>query len=344
MSTTIEPRATAAPETGPPDETARRRAPRVSSGTKLAAPLLILWLLSGVYFVGPDQQAVVTRFGRVVENRVLPGMHFCWPFPAGEVHKLKVLQRQRAVIGGAPADQPLGQVAPLASQFFSGDQNLINVRTVVQYSVATPRDYLFQAADVPRIVGAVVESELARQIASRNVDDVLTTEKAAIQEIVRERAQALADRYRLGVVLSTVNIEYISPPAETAAAFRDVAGARADSVRIMNEAEGYANDLIPRARGEARQLTERAEAYRLRKINKSLGDAARFKQLAEQYRVNPAVTTRRLYLETMEEILPRMKKIIAGGDLDLTIIRRERGPAGEGPAPGGEPAANPASP
>jgi membrane protease subunit HflK len=289
---------------------------------------MLLWLLSGVYVLGPDQQAVVTRFGKVVNPRVLPGIGWTWPYPIGEVHKLKVLQRQRAFIGGAPADQPLGQVEPLASQFLTGDQNLINIRTVVQYSVATPGEYLFRAEDVGRVVSAAAEAELARQIASRNVDDVLTTEKVAIQETVRQRAQELVDGYGLGVLLSTVSIEYIAPPPETAAAFRDVASARADLARIISEAQGYSNDLIPRARGEATQLTQEAQAYQQRKVDEAAGDAARFTQLVREHAKNPNLTSSRLYLETMEEVLPRIKKTIidSQGSLDLTIIRRDSPP------------------
>jgi membrane protease subunit HflK len=221
------------------------------------------------------------------------------------------------------------------SQFLTGDQNLIQVRTVVQYSVATPGEYLFRAQDVTEAVTAAAESELARQIASRNVDDVLTTEKAAIQEAVREGAQSLVEQYALGVVLSAVSIEQIAPPPETADAFRDVASARADSVRITNEAQGYANDLIPRARGEAQKLAEEAEAYRQSKINQALGDSSRFTQLAGEYRKNPGVMRSRLYLETMEQVLPRLKKTIVDseGQLDMTIIRRDSSPEADGRAP-----------
>ena len=327
MSTTIEPRLEIPlpheQPPPPPEATGLHRSPL--SGSNVTLGLVALWLLSGIYLVGADQQAVVTRFGRIVEQRVLPGIHYRWPYPIGEVHKLRTLQRQRAFIGGAAADQTLGQVEPLESQFLSGDQNLIQVRTVVQYSVATPADYLFRGQDVARTVGAAVEAELARQIASRNVDDVLTTEKVAIQETVRQHAQGLVDDYGLGVVLSTVNIEYIAPPPETAAAFRDVASARADSVRIINEAQGYANDLLPRARGEAQTLAEASEAYRQRLVNQSQGDASRFTQLEREYRKNPEITRSRLYLEAMEEVLPRLKKTIidSRGDLDMTIVRRD---------------------
>lgn len=329
MSTTLDPKVTADPNERPlaPMESSMqtKQPPAWNRGRLIAVCLALLWLMTGVYVVAADQQAVVTRFGAVVERRVLPGIHLTWPYPIARVHKLKGLQRQRAFIGGAPADQPLGQVEPLASQFLTGDQNLINIRTVVQYSVATPDEYLFRAEDVSAAISAATEAELSRQISSRKVDDVLTTEKVAIQETVRQRAQELVDQYGLGVVLSTVSIEYIAPPPETAAAFRDVASARADSARITSEAQGYANDLIPRARGEATQLLEEAQGYQQRKVDEAQGDAARFVQLAAEYNRNPTLTRSRLYLETMEEVLPRLKKTIVDseGSIDMTIIRRE---------------------
>ncbi len=320
-----------APSAGPPahEQPPPASGVRAPRGRLAFAALYVLWLLTGIYLIPADEQAVVTVFGAVSEERVMPGIHYTWPYPIGQVYKLKVRQFQRTVIGGDPADAVLGRVEPLRSQFLTGDQNIINVRTVAQYSVATPADYLFRADDVAKAVEVAVETELGRQIASRVVDDVLTTEKVAIQETVRQRAQQLIDGYGLGVVLSTVNIEQISPPPEAADAFRDVASARADSARIVNEAEGYANDIIPRARGEGQQLIEASLAYKERKINEAQGDASRFTQLAAEYEKNPEVTRNRLYIETLEEILPRLKKTIVDdqGNLDLTIVRRSS-PAG----------------
>lgn len=329
MSTTLPPPVTEepalpAPAVEEPKTEFRPAGFRPVRWQKVTGAALVLWLLTGVYLVPADEQAVVTVFGAVSEDRVMPGIHYTWPYPIGEVYKLKVRQTQRSVIGGDPADSVLGRVEPLQSQFLTGDQNIINLRTVAQYSVATPAEYLFRAEDIARAVAVAVEAELGRQIASRVVDDVLTTQKVAIQETVRQRAQELIDGYGLGVVLSTVNIEQITPPPEAADAFRDVASARADSARIVNEAEGYANDIIPRARGEAQQFIEAANAYKQRKINEALGDAARFTQLAAEYAKNPEVTRNRLLLETLEEILPRFKKTIVDeqGNLDLTLIRR----------------------
>jgi membrane protease subunit HflK len=284
----------------------------------------VVWLLSGVYIVAADQQAVVTRFGRVVEPRALPGIHMALPWPIDRVTKLKVQQLQRLVVGGAAPDAVLGRMQPLASQFLTGDQNIINLRVVAQYSVGVPSQYLFRADDVSRSVSALVESELARRVARRDVDAVLTTEKAAIQEEVRGAAQRLINEYALGVILASVSIESAQPPPESADAFRDVASARADSARIVNEAQGYANDVIPRARGEARQMSESAQAYKLRKVNEATGDAARFSQVAAEYARAADVNGRRLYAETMETILPRIKKLLVDsrGNLDLTILRK----------------------
>jgi membrane protease subunit HflK len=251
-----------------------------------------------------------------------------WPIES--VTKLKVRQLQRLVVGGDLPDSVLGRTQAARSQFLTGDQNLIHLRAVVQYSVGTPADYLFRSEDPVQLVGAAVEAELARRVAWRTVDAVLTTERIAIQNDVRAAAQKLLNLYRAGVVLSSVNIESAAAPPEAAEAFRDVASARADTSRIVSQAQGFANDLIPRARGQARQLLEEAAGYRQRKIDESTGDASRFNQVAAEYDRAAQVTRRRLYLEAMEEVLPRIRKLIVdpSGNLDLTIIRKGEMPAG----------------
>lgn len=283
-----------------------------------------LWLLTGVYFVQTDRQAVVTRFGAVVEPRVLPGVHYALPWPIDRVTRLKVRQLQRLVIGGEAADLVLGRTQPLAALFLTGDQNIIQMRVVVQYSVGVPADYLFHSADVAQTTAAAVEAELARRVARSRVDDTLTTEKLAIQDAVLAEAQRRLNDYGAGVRLSTVNLEGVGAPPEAADAFRDVAGARADTARIVSEAESYANELLPRARGEARQMVEEAEAYRSSRVNRSQGDASRFTQIAVEYAKAPQVTGDRLYIEALEQILPRIRKLIVdpNGHLDLSIIRK----------------------
>lgn len=281
-----------------------------------------LWILSGVYLVPPDQQAVETRFGRVATARVMPGLHYALPWPLGSVKKLKVRQLQRLAIGGELLDAALGR-SP-AAQFLTGDQNIISLRVVVQFSVGVPADYLFQAEDPARIVAAVVESEMSRRVGRRAVDEVLTTGKIALQEETQAAGQRELDRYRAGVQLSSVNIESVAPPPEAAPAFRDVAGARADTARIISNAQGYANDIIPKARGEAQKLIEESQGYKQRRINEASGDAARFNQSEAEYAKAGEVTRQRLYAEAMEQVLPRIKKVVTdpNGNFDLTIIRK----------------------
>lgn len=295
---------------------------------RIVGGLTALWLLTGVYIVQTDQQAVVTRFGAVVDPRVLPGIHLSLPWPIDRVMRLKVQQLQRLVVGGEFADTITGRSQPLQSQFLTGDQNIISMRVVVQYSVGVPVDYLFRTQDVARSVGAAVETALAERVAGRNVDAVLTTEKQSVQDEVRAEAQRILNEYRAGVLLSTVNMESAVPPPEAADAFRDVASARADSSRIVSEAQGYANDVLPKARGQASQMLEEAQAYKESRINTAQGDAARFTEVAAEYAKASEVNGRRLYLETMEQVLPRIRKLIVdkNGNADLTIIRKGDAP------------------
>jgi membrane protease subunit HflK len=289
-----------------------------------AGVVLLLWLLTSVFIVRTDQQAVVTRFGAIVDPRVMPGIHIAMPWPIDRVTKLRVQQLQRLVVGGELPDTVTGRTQPLQSQFLTGDQNVISMRVVVQFSVGVPADYLFRTENVARSVGAAVETALAERVAERDVDAVLTTERQSIQEEVRAEAQRILNEYRAGVLVSTINMESAVPPPEAADAFRDVASARADSSKIVSESQGYANDLIPKARGEAQQMLAQAQAYRTRTINDAEGDAARFTQVAAEYSKAADVNGERLYLETMEQILPRIKKLIVdkNGKLDLTIIRK----------------------
>jgi len=304
-----------------------RRSPLPRS-RRWALGLLAVWLLSGVFLVAPDQQAVVTTWGAVTSPRVLPGLHYAVPWPVQQVYKLKVQQLRRTVMGGDVADIPLGRLQPAASEFLSGDQNLLNVRVVAQYSVSEPRDYLFQAVDVDRVVGAAVESELARRLAHTAVDNIMTTDKVAIQNDVLLAAQKCLEGYRIGVSISSINIENVAAPPDAAEAFRDVAGARADAIRFVNEAQGYANDLLPRAHGQAAQMEQAAQAYKEGKVNRAMGDVARFDAVAAEYIKAPEVTSTRVYVEAMEQILPQLRKLIvdSSGNLDLSIIGKDDSP------------------
>jgi modulator of FtsH protease HflK len=293
----------------------------------LPAVLAVVYVLSGFYFVFADQQAVVLLFGRVHETRVPPGIHWTWPYPLAQAHKLKVLETKRLTVGVEAPDQVLGRGAgEVRAQFLTGDQNIINVRLAVQYTVQDPVAYLFHASNVTSVIAKSVETALSAVIVRRRVDDLLTTEKVVVQQEVQSSAQNLLDEYRCGALISSISLESIAPPDEVLEAFRDVASAREDKDRIMQEAESYLNAVVPRARGEASRLTAEATSYCGRKINEAEGDAARFVSLATEYARARDVTSARLFLETMEEVMPRLKKIVVesgSGGIDLDLIEKK---------------------
>lgn len=290
--------------------------------------LLAAYLLTGFYTVGTNERAVVRRCGRPLPELRMPGLHFGFPYGIDRVSRLKVFERKRAGVGMGLAERSLGRRAqPQERECLTGDRNLILVSAVVQYRIADPKAYLFNVADVPALVRCVASSALSSVVTSMNVDDVLTVQRLAIQDEVKRATQAALDRYGAGVEVTSVSLEGVAPPQEVAQAFRDVTAAREDSQRTINEAQGYANRIIPEARGEAHRVLLEAEAYRDEIIEKAGGDAQRFTKVAAGLADNRRLTERRLILETMERVLPRLKKIVlddsAGGALDLGLIEAD---------------------
>jgi membrane protease subunit HflK len=283
-----------------------------------------LYLVSGFYFVLADQQAVVIALGKVRERRVPPGVHWMWPRPFSHVEKLRVLETKRLTVGVEAPDQVLGRAPGEArAQFLTGDQNIINIRLAVQYRIEDPARYLFNTREVSSLLARTVEAALSAVVARRKVDDLLTTDKVVVQQGVQSGSQQLLDRYGCGVSISSISIESMAPPGEVLDAFREVASAREDRERIKREADSYANQWVPRARGEAARLIAEATGYCERRINEAEGDAARFTSLAAEYAKARETTEARLFLEAMEEVLPRLKKIVVEPEVDLDLVQRK---------------------
>ncbi len=286
-----------------------------------------LWLLTGVYIVQVDEQAVVRRFGKVVADRVPPGLHIGLPWGVDRVNRLKVREQKRLNIGFEAADQTLNRGGAANGECFTGDQNLVNVELLVQFTIDNPRAYLFSAADTTRVLQQAAEAAVATTVAERPVDALLTIGKLEAQDAVRLRTQQASDAYGLGLTITAVNIAGVNPPLAVADAFREVASARADRDRLIQEARSYANATLPAAQGEAARLREEAIGYRDAAILKAQGDAARFSQAYNAYRRAPGVSNTRLYFEAMEHILPRLKVISvdrAGkrNPVDLNLLPR----------------------
>jgi membrane protease subunit HflK len=295
----------------------------------IAGVLGLVYLLSGLFFVGADQQAVVLRLGKALERPYEPGLHWSWPRPIAKVIKLRVRETKRLAVGYLMPERVLERDSQAEqAQFLTGDRNLLEIRVIVQYVIRDPVAYVVRARDMQPVLASTAEAALASVVVERQVDEVLTTGKVAIQSEVQTRCQRALDRYGCGVSILGVNIEKISPPSEVVEAFRDVASAREDRSRIIRQAESYANQTAAIARGEAMRMVTEAETYRDRLVAAADGEAMRFSSLAAEYRRAPETTASRLYLETLEEVLPRIRINIVdsgSGPVDLDLVRPEPG-------------------
>jgi membrane protease subunit HflK len=301
---------------------------------------LLAFALAGLTFVPADQQGVTVLLGKVrggfgaTAGRLSPGLHWWWPPPLGRVHKLRVLETKRLTIGVEAPAQVLGRSSdPRRSLFLTGDRNLITIRLAVQYAIVDPVAYLFHFGDLDGQIRAAVESALTAEVVARGVDELLTTERVAVQLEVAKRTQRLLDRHGVAVNVLGVNFEQVSPPAGVLEAFNDVASAREDRDRILREAQSYRNGLLPVARGEAARLLEESRGYRARVVQQAHGEAERFTALAREHARVPHETAVRLYLETMELVLPRIETTIVepGSKIDLDFVRSLSPPSGPAP-------------
>jgi membrane protease subunit HflK len=297
------------------------------SWLKWIVPLLLaIWLLSGIYIVGPDEQGVVRRFGRVVRIAE-PGPHYRLPRPIEKVDKPKIQQARRIEIGFrtvSPGPPARYRFHTEESLMLTGDEQIIDAQITVQYKIKDAADYLFNVRDLEGSQGTIkdaAEVALRQVVGERPIDDVLITEKLQVEIDVRTLLQEIVDGYESGVRINEVKLQTVQPPQEVASAFSDVVSAKEDKDKLIQEAEGYKEDIIPKARGEARSIILAAEAYREEKIKRAKGDVAKFLSVLAEYEKAKDVTRKRLYLETMEQVLPGIRKIIIDSDTSEGILK-----------------------
>jgi len=293
---------------------------------RAALPWLIAaYLATGIHSIQPNERAVVRRCGKALAETWGPGLHVGFPYGIDRVVRLRMGELKRVGVGAGLTARALGRVGePRDSEGLTGDRNLVLISAVVQYRILDARSYLFNVKEVPGLIENVAGAALSSVIAAMNVDDILTVERITVQNKVKTLSQSALDGYGAGVQVTSVSLEGVGPPQEVAPAFRDVTIAREDRERTINEALGYANRLLPQTRGEAQRLIVEAEAAREESIRKAQGDAERFRKVAAQLSGGRDLIFRRLILETMEEVLPKLKKIVVGTganrDLDLGLI------------------------
>jgi membrane protease subunit HflK len=278
--------------------------------------VLLLWALTGIYTVQPDERGVVLRFGRAVRETG-PGPHWRIPWPIEQVLKPSVTQIRKEEIGfRTVAIGPPTRYEDVDDEalMLTGDENIVKLLFIVQYKVRDDAegatDFLFNVRNPRDTVRAAAEAAMREVIGRSSIDGVLTEAKEQVQQDAQGELQAILDRYDVGIEVMTVKLQDVDPPDQVSDAFKDVISAQQDRERLINEARGYANDVVPKARGDAAQIVNDAQGYGEAKVREATGVAARFVALHEEYAKAKDVTRQRLYIETMEDILPRANKII----------------------------------
>ena len=283
--------------------------------------ILGLWLASGIYTVQPDEQGLVTRFGQL-DRTTGPGLRYHLPAPIEAVERVPVTRVNRVEVGFRSAGQTTTTTTTRAGAsrdvsdealMLTGDENIIDINFVVLWRIGSAADYRFNVRDPENTVKAAAESVMREIIGQTPIVEATTEGRRAIELRAREQLQVLMDEYGTGILIDEVQLQKADPPAEVIDSFRDVQRAQADRERAQNEAEAFANDIIPRARGEAERVLQEAQAYRQEVTARATGEAQRFKSILAEYVKAEDVTARRLYLETMEEVLKSGTKVIIEG-------------------------------
>ncbi len=293
-------------------------------GWVLIVAIIGIYLLTGIYTVGPSEVGLVKRFGRYVST-VNPGLHYHLPAPIESVVTVNILGVRKEEIGFrtiSPAPNPRYQTVETEALMLTGDGNITHVEMVVQYRVKDAQEFAFNLIDSRAVVKQGAEAVLREQVATRTLDETLTEERDVIASDTFNSLQGLLDAYGTGIVISNVQLQDVKPPSEVVSAFDDVNSARQDKEKLINQADQYALDILPRARGQAQEIANQAEAYKQERIKRAEGDVARFLEVLKKYELGEDVTRTRMYIETMEEILPGMEKIIlpSGADGVLKLL------------------------
>ena len=277
--------------------------------TPVLVGILLLWLATGIYIVGPDEVGVVRTFGkftRVVQS----GLNWKFPAPIEIVDTPKVTEVKRIEIGFRTLKNGQYRTVEKESLMLTGDENIVDAEMIVQYKIKDPVAYLFRIVGPELTVREAAEASLRTVVGRNKIDETLTTGKFTIQEETKTQLQSVLDNYNSGIHVVAVQLQDVSPPKEVIGAFKDVASAKEDKNRMINQAEGYRNDVIPKARGEAEAMIRDAEGFKESRVKRAEGDATKFTTILKEYRKAKSITEKRLYLETMEKVLPDIEKII----------------------------------
>ena len=284
--------------------------------------LVAIWLANGFYRVQPNQEGVPLVLGRFTGTTTQPGLHWNWPSPIGNIYRPDVTAENRIEIGLRTSGEATRRGTsvrdvPEESQMITGDENIVDIDFVVFWKISDAPNYLFNIRNPDETIKMAAESVMRDIVGQTPIQEALTSRREDIESRTHESLQTLMTEYRAGIEVRQVQLLEVLPPKNVIDAFDEVSRARQDMDRLKNEAEAYRNDIVPRARGEAQQLLQSAEGYRQSVVTRAEGDANRFDAVYQAYAVSKDVTVKRIYLETLEQVLQGVNKVIidsaAGG-------------------------------
>jgi len=293
----------------------------IPGGPKLVViAVVLLWLASGIYIVEPAEVGVVQRFG-AYDRTTGPGPHYHIPFPVESVQTPKVSEIQNVEVGfrSVGSKQSGGaqyKAVPEEALMLTGDDNIVDVQFIVQFQIGDPVEWLFRIQRPYETVKASAEAAMREVVGNKTIDTALTTGKLEIQNTAKELLQSILDRYNSGVTVVAVQLQDVHAPKDVMDAFKDVASAMEDKNRVINEAESYSNDILPKARGQAATMLNEAQAYKESVVRKAKGEASRFSAILAEYEKAKDITRERMLIEAMEEVFsnPELEKVILSDD------------------------------
>jgi membrane protease subunit HflK len=302
--------------------------PRQFGGGKgiliLALILTALWAGTGFFRVQPNEQGIILVFGKWDGALLGEGLHWNWPAPIGEYATPKVTEVRKTEVGfftregrrGADVEDAVKQ----ESLMLTGDENIIDIEFEVFWEIKNAGNYLFEIQSPEENVKAVAESVIREVVGRTTLTDALTVGRSKIEMTSLELMQEVLDSYNSGIQVRDVKLKKSDTPSEVIDEFRDVQAAGADQQSVINEAQAYANKILPEARGQASIITQGAQGYKAEVVARSQGEASRFIAVYEEYRQAEDVTKKRMYLETMEEILSKVNKVIIDGNAGSGVV------------------------
>ncbi len=297
----------------------RKRVPAL--GIVVIVIALVYIALNSFYIVGPEEIGVIRRFGRVVRT-TSPGPHLMIPV-VENVLRPQVTKVHRIEVGFKTIDPgPPARYTSVDQEalMLTGDENIVAVEFIVQFKIKDPVAFLFNVRDQRKTIRDAAEAAMREVVGKTKIGDILTQGRLEVQQETRRLLQNILDKYDAGISVITVQLQDVLPPRQVVAAFKDVASAREDREKAVEQAEGYRNDIIPKAKGNAEKIINAAMAYREATINKAKGDVSHFLQVLKEYRKARDITRKRIYIDTMEEVLGNMDKFIVDGEFQKNLL------------------------